>query len=156
MTASIWTKDRIERLTTLWKEGKTADQVARALGDGVSRSAVLGKVFRVGLSAGRASPATKVAARPRDGMTPKPLAVRPESARSSGGPRAQLEEIGRASLLTIGRHQCRWPIGDPRSPAFSLCGRVSVRGAYCGSHAQIAYRPTADIPRALERLAKMR
>lgn len=153
MTASAWTKDRIERLATLWKEGKTAEQVARALGDGISRSAVLGKVYRMRLSDGRVSPTTTGAARPRAETTLKPAVVRPAGARSSGGERPPIQETGRVSVLTVSRHQCRWPIGDPGSPAFSLCGRSSVRGVYCASHAQIAYRPAADTPRTLERLA---
>ena len=152
MTASVWTKDRIERLTTLWKEGRTADQVALALGDGVSRSAVLGKVYRMGLSVGRASTSRK-AARPRAKTDPKPASARPARSKSASREWDCLAEPGRASLLTVGRNQCRWPIGDPRSPAFSLCGRSSFRGAYCGCHAQIAYRPRGDTPRTLERLA---
>lgn len=152
MTASAWTKDRIERLAALWKEGKTAEQVARDLGDGISRSAVLGKVYRMGLSDQRVSPATNAAA-VRPAPMPKASAVCPPDRRSSGGDRDQPQEPGRASLLTVGRHQCRWPIGDPRSPAFSLCGGPSVRGAYCACHAQIAYRPRGETSRTLEQLA---
>lgn len=153
MTTSIWTKHRVERLTTLWKEGQTADQVARALGDGVSRSAVLGKVFRMGLSAGRASTSSKVSVPTRAKTELKPAAVRLVRSKSAGQARDGLTELGRATVLTVGRNQCRWPIGDPRWPAFSLCGRSSVRGAYCACHAQLAYRPTGDTPRTLERLA---
>ncbi len=153
MTASAWTRDRIERLTKLWNEGKTAEQVARELGDGISRSAVLGKIYRMGLSDGRVSPPTKTAAPPRARTTPKPPRVRSASVSSSGAGCDRLQETGRASLLTVSRHQCRWPIGDPRSPAFSFCGRSTVRGAYCAAHAQIAYRAAGEAQRTLERLA---
>jgi GcrA cell cycle regulator len=40
------------------------------------------------------------------------------------------------------RTQCRWPIGDPLADDFCLCGRPAVRGAYCGPHGALAYRPT--------------
>src|SRR5579864_9416507 len=49
-----WSEERIEALTKLWREGFSASQVARQLG-GVSRSAVIGKVHRLGL-AGRDAP----------------------------------------------------------------------------------------------------
>ncbi len=53
MTASAWTDDRVGRLKTLWLEGRSAAQIARDLDHGLTRSAVLGKVYRLGLSAAR-------------------------------------------------------------------------------------------------------
>jgi hypothetical protein len=50
-----WTEDRVEQLKSLWTEGLSASQIARALGGGVTRNAVIGKVHRLGL-AGRATP----------------------------------------------------------------------------------------------------
>ena len=55
MNAMNWSDDRVEQLKSLWTEGLSASQIARALG-GVTRNAVIGKVHRLGL-AGRASPA---------------------------------------------------------------------------------------------------
>jgi len=153
MTASTWTEDRVERLRRLWNEGRTADQVARELADGITRSAVLGKLYRLGLSARRAVPPVKPKTeRPR---APASTQMRPDVRPRPAGPPIldRVEDVGRATLLTLGRTDCRWPLGDPRSPAFSLCGRPAVRGAYCASHAEIAYRPAADTPRSLERLA---
>ncbi|MDB5425270.1 MAG: hypothetical protein JWQ29_2686, partial [Phenylobacterium sp.] len=48
---------------------------------------------------------------------------------------------GTADLRSVGRHDCRWPIGDPKAPGFALCGRPAVRGAYCAPHGALAYRP---------------
>ena len=62
-----WSDDRVEQLKTLWTEGLSASQIARALG-GVTRNAVIGKVHRLGL-AGRASPSR--AERPRVSLAPK-------------------------------------------------------------------------------------
>ena len=53
MTASAWTEDRIDRLRTLWIAGRSAARIARELDHGITRSAVLGKIYRLGLSAGR-------------------------------------------------------------------------------------------------------
>lgn len=45
---SSWTDDRLNLLCAMWSEGKTASQIAEALG-GVSRNAVIGKAHRLGL-----------------------------------------------------------------------------------------------------------
>ena len=54
MTAG-WTEDRVGALKKLWLEGQSASQIAKQLGGGVTRNAVIGKVHRLGLS-GRAAP----------------------------------------------------------------------------------------------------
>ena len=68
MNQMNWSDDRVEQLKTLWTEGLSASQIARALG-GVTRNAVIGKVHRLGL-AGRASPSR--AERPRVSMPKSP------------------------------------------------------------------------------------
>ncbi len=45
-----WTFERVELLTTLWRSGNSASQIAHELGEGVSRNAVIGKIHRLGLS----------------------------------------------------------------------------------------------------------
>ncbi|MGI3903309.1 MAG: GcrA family cell cycle regulator [Janthinobacterium lividum] len=66
-----WTDERVDRLSTLWLEGRSASQIAAELGEGVSRNAVIGKVHRLGLS-GRAVPPTADAAPPRIRDVPAP------------------------------------------------------------------------------------
>ena len=128
---SSWTDDRIEVLTQLWQEGRSASAIARDLG-GVTRNAVLGKVHRLGLS-GRAAPASPGTRRPR----------RRAPAAQSWPAAAEAAPIdGTADIVSVGAHACRWPLGDPRAAGFSLCGRRAERGAYCAAHGAIAYRPT--------------
>ena len=121
MTASAWTDDRIGRLKTLWLEGQTAEQIARDLANGITRSAVLGKVHRIGLSAGRSGRPPKGSdARPKPvGLSPaRSLATRPIDARP-----VVAAEHGLATVLSVRRCQCRWPFGDPRrlrAPCFWL------------------------------------
>ena len=50
-----WTEERVEVLKKLWLDGFSASQIAKQLGDGLTRNAVIGKVHRLGLS-GRAAP----------------------------------------------------------------------------------------------------
>jgi len=75
-----WTKERIELLKTYWSEGRSASQIAKLLGEGLTRNAVIGKAHRLGL-ASRPSPVRGGAEK-----TPPPLraegVVSPESTRN--------------------------------------------------------------------------
>jgi GcrA cell cycle regulator len=51
------------------------------------------------------------------------------------------EAPGSATVLTLGAHMCKWPIGDPSTDAFTFCGRRSSDGPYCNEHARVAYQP---------------
>lgn len=151
MSASAWNDDRIGRLKKLWNEGQTAEQVSRDLGHGITRSAVLGKVYRLGLSAGRATVPAKAPPRPASAL-PRRDAVSVMHAKL--GLKGAWES-GSATVQSVGRHQCRWPLGDPADAEFSLCGRPVSRGVYCGPHGEIAYRPVRETAKALERLARL-
>jgi GcrA cell cycle regulator len=48
---SFWTEERIETLTKLWLDGVSGEAVAREIGDGCTRNAVIGKANRLGLAA---------------------------------------------------------------------------------------------------------
>ena len=55
-----WTDERIAVLKKMWKSGSSAADIAKELGKGVTRNAVIGKAHRMGLS-GRPSPIKKSA-----------------------------------------------------------------------------------------------
>lgn len=75
-----WTDDRVEILTKMWGEGKSASQIAKELG-GVTRNAVIGKVHRLGLSNRTTTkPAAKTAAKT---AKPKPRAKAKEPSKPS-------------------------------------------------------------------------
>ncbi|MFO1015817.1 MAG: GcrA family cell cycle regulator [Caulobacteraceae bacterium] len=152
-----WTDERVEILKRLWLDGLSASQIAKHLG-GVTRNAVIGKVHRLGLS-GRAAPSqpTRPAfkaprpARPAAQATPpaprrmvEPVAVAPVPR-----PITYVEEPGSATVLTLGAHMCKWPIGDPTSDSFTFCGRSNGgEGPYCIEHARVAYQPPAGKKKA--------
>ena len=166
-----WTDERVELLKKLWQDGLSASQIAKQLG-GVTRNAVIGKVHRLGLS-GRAAPSKPQrtvfkAPRPaRPAATAAPSAPRriaePVSATSTPAPapaRYVDERPGTATVLTLGAHMCKWPIGDPSLDSFTFCGRRSEEhGPYCHEHAQVAYQPAqakkkssaAELARSLRR-----
>jgi GcrA cell cycle regulator len=45
-----WTDDRIDLLQKLWLQGMSASRIANELANGLTRNAVIGKVYRLGLS----------------------------------------------------------------------------------------------------------
>jgi GcrA cell cycle regulator len=140
-----WTDERVELLKKLWLEGLSASQIAKQLG-GVTRNAVIGKVHRLGLS-GRAAPSQPSRPAFKAPRPPRPMA-QPAPRRLEARPAPMpapvyfVEEPGSATVLTLGAHMCKWPIGDPSTDSFTFCGRVSeAEGPYCVNHARIAYQP---------------
>jgi GcrA cell cycle regulator len=144
-----WTDERVELLKKLWLDGLSASQIAKQLG-GVTRNAVIGKVHRLGLS-GRAAPSQPArpvfkAPRPaRPAPAPAPRRVETHAhpvVATPPQPVFYAEEPGSATVLTLGAHMCKWPIGDPATDAFSFCGRrTDVDGPYCAQHSRVAYQP---------------
>jgi GcrA cell cycle regulator len=165
-----WTDERVETLKKLWLDGLSASQIAKQLG-GVTRNAVIGKVHRLGLS-GRAAPShpsrpafkTPRAPRPISMPAPRPRVAeqRPAAHTAVPAPRTTpfVELPGTATVLTLGAHMCKWPIGDPSSDNFTFCGRrASEERPYCVDHARMAYAPpqgkkkssVAELTRSLRR-----
>ena len=149
-----WTDERVTTLKKLWLDGLSASQIAKQLG-GVTRNAVIGKVHRLGLS-GRAAPsqparpafktprparpvATTMPSAPRRVIAAEPASL-PAVAQQPSVPAFRAEEPGSATVLTLGAHMCKWPIGDPSMDNFTFCGRRTGEGPYCNEHAQVAYQ----------------
>lgn len=141
-----WNEERTAVLKKLWLEGMSASQVARQLG-GVSRSAVIGKVHRLGITVRE----TPVRQRTPSVRSPSRLQVRARTARETIAlaPRIAPPRLARpmddlaptASILGLETHSCRWPIGNPDQNDFGFCGREKTsRGSYCDQHAQGAFR----------------
>lgn len=141
-----WSEPRITTLRTLWLDGLSASQIAKQLG-GVTRNAVIGKVHRLGLS-GRGAPSAPgraprlSAARPsRVRRVSPPLLAPPPRPPRPLAPSPAPEGPGLvADLAHLGVHACKWPIGDPKSPDFSFCGR-RAEGRYCAAHEVQGVRP---------------
>jgi GcrA cell cycle regulator len=126
-------------------------------------------VHRLGLS-GRAAPSQPArpafkAPRPARVAAPTPAPVAPRRATVDAPVAPTLPSIlrqespGSATVLTLGAHMCKWPIGDPATEGFTFCGKGSQDGPYCDAHAQIAYQPqqarkksgASDLARSLRR-----
>lgn len=143
-----WSEPRITTLRTLWLDGLSASQIAKQLG-GVTRNAVIGKVHRLGLGGRGAPSAPGRPARITPARPPRPRrAVSRAAPRAAQQPRLPVaapapppEGPGLISdLARLGVHACKWPIGDPKGPEFSFCGR-HADGRYCAAHEAQSVRP---------------
>jgi GcrA cell cycle regulator len=100
-----WTDDRVERLSTLWLEGRSASQIAAELGEGVSRNAVIGKVHRLGLSGRAVPPAEGAPPRIRDIAPPDCVADVPPPVEAASAPAeaalAPVEAVAEAPAAAV-------------------------------------------------------
>ncbi len=162
-----WNDERVERLSKLWLEGRSASQIAAELGQGVTRNAVIGKVHRLGLS-GRVklpTPGAQARTRPRIPSKSEGLAIVAEAPlevveHALAPPPRKLADVvipfsSRVTIMELRDTMCRWPLGDPTSADFRFCGhRSGPVGPYCAEHAQLAFQPTQE-RRRVERIARI-
>ena len=160
--SATWTRARVELLHARWTQGASARRISWELGDGISRSAVLGKVYRLGI--GDLSPRSGIPVRgpsraegyqevgvSRE-LTAKELMQHRAMVNRIAGNEARVVDSGldaaipvrqRRSLLELTQMTCRWPVGDPCHPGFFFCGAAPAQGApYCRLHGTRAHRPT--------------
>jgi GcrA cell cycle regulator len=163
-----WTNERIELLQKLWLEGCSASRIAGELGAGVTRNAVIGKVFRLGLSGrAKASPGhlppahqqkthrraghghghARASAQASIGNTAlalQPLVMEAPVHRIAEDVVVPICEP--VTIMDLRESMCRWPIGDPAQSEFRYCGakKVPGTGPYCSCHSGVAYQGHHD------------
>lgn len=136
-----WSDAAIATLKRLWLAGESAAYIARQLGEDVSRSAVLGKVHRLGLNRSpgvRRGPATvskpvRLKTAPKAFAPPRPEAVAALQAAACAAPTIEPERFDptRAKpLLERGPRECCWPVG---APAGSRQGQADGAGRIGGA-----------------------
>ncbi len=149
--AAMWPDARVEALKRAWREGLSASQIAGRLGGGLTRSAVIGKLHRLGVSSGRKPSAPRVAVAPsppreaaKPGSAPLqlrwpiPILVAPPISPASGAPPCG---PGPKYLRDMTPRECRFGLGDPGpgNGAFQLfCAAPTSGHAYCAHHRAIA------------------
>ncbi len=133
-----WTDDRIEKLKALWDAGQSASQIAKELGEGVTRNAVIGKAHRLGLKS-----------------RPSPVKSDKVKAKAPARRTAKKDTKQLISLLDLTDRMCKWPIGHPGDADFHFCGKNAEPGMpYCAGHCAEAYQ--AQPPRRDRRPAQPR
>jgi GcrA cell cycle regulator len=134
---SPWSDERCQWLRRLWAEGLSASEIAKQLG--TTRSGVLGKVMRLGLTPRKSTefkpgPPRPKAVRTRPVILPLPPAP-PAPPEPEKKPRMR-----RLQLMQLTERQCRWPIGDPRRHPFYFCAADRDPGnPYCPHHMRKAF-----------------
>lgn len=162
-----WSEERIARMLKMRAAGDSAGMIAKALGGGVSRSAVIGKLHRLKVPAVSerkpSAPGGEVARRIRRegagraavvfGQLPRP-SVRPpaeiEAERAAAESRMATLQAGFSAddgqgmpLVGRGRGRCAWPVGVPARPAEQMCCGRPVDGetSWCATHRARALVP---------------
>ncbi len=165
-----WNDTRIRQLKKMWADGESAGEIAATLG-GLSRNAIIGKIYRLGLSNRDPVPAVKMD-KPKGKKQPKvasttalpsgqnKLPLRRPPVVRAGQPlppqpaaneisedvlRTAAETLKKAkkiSLMELTEKTCKWPVGDPSTDDFWFCGLDSETGKpYCKAHNDVAFHP---------------
>jgi GcrA cell cycle regulator len=137
MRGEAWSEDQIDLLKKLWAAGESAQAIAAKLGD-MSRSAVLGKVFRLRLKpVANGQPKAARIAKPRSGETmARRRGIEPEP------PPAKKNRKGK-TLFELNNRCCRWPYRRPGAEHYFFCGAeeadLEAGVPYCARHMKRAY-----------------
>lgn len=154
---SKWTPKAIATLARMLRAGATSAQIAKALGNGLTRNAILGKHHRMrkeGIElptgsegARKAVPEPKArpparqhavgyfgaGARPATEVLPRPLAVTPHDTIDPRTP-------GLLRMEDLKKHHCRWPLNSAAGGEYYFCGESVIAGKpYCQAHCDAAY-----------------
>jgi GcrA cell cycle regulator len=116
-----WTRQALERAVAMWKAGFSSREIGDALS--VTRSAVMGKVHRMGLGRFRAHDSP-----------PRKARVKSNSAGFAAD--TPMPFLGLA-LVELERQHCRYPHGDA---VFTFCGQPRLNGSpYCLHHHRLCF-----------------
>lgn len=155
-----WTPDREAELRRRWTLGESATEIAKALGQGLTRNAVLGKSWRLKLE-DRSPKRAFWTGKKIDRKTPKVFTPSiPKVRRPNDGAMSQAAAAARKRALarpipfedtpllvdvTLARPwidrafgQCAYPVSGQGADTWSCCAPVDV-GAYCDAHRKIMF-----------------
>ena len=139
-----WDDQKVEKLRIYWARGYTASEIARALGEGVTRNSVIGKAHRL-----------KLAARAPSKKSKSPEKQDVASNLNKQGRHISKKSRFRSLLLDksfppenpkqleeLDDKNCRWPSQHhPNEEGFYFCGRPPVEGfSYCKLHVLLAFQ----------------
>lgn len=163
----MWTEANLATLRKLWTEGASYSAIAQVIGGGLTRSAVAGKVRRIGLPY-RKDPKDGTAAyisrvqRARKAARKRAVVFIPNKVLKPTKIELLRTEIALIAALpplepgltieTIRPNQCRYMNGDPQTDG-TLCGRLTASGSWCSQHRKLVYQPSkpkARLTRSVE------
>lgn len=138
-----WSAEETDTMRRLWASGLSAKQIAAQM-DRVTRNAVLGRLWRMGLVRGdrQSRPPTFARIRrPKAAAKVKKINASSNPPRKLPAPETLAPLDPKLTVLRLSAFTCRYPIGDPQHANFAFCGRL-IHGErpYCEGHCRIAYR----------------
>lgn len=153
-----WTGDDLALLRREWGNGKSAGDIGAMLGR--SRNSVIGKAFRLGLSAKTPASIALPTTKPRTKTKDVPAAA--AAGGSNGDRKRPVPPAAGVTLLDLGPRDCRFPVaGEGRHTRF--CGHdvdpaasgFASRRSYCPKHGAVAVgKDQKRLVRQVERAAK--
>lgn len=171
-----WTEERVALALKMRAAGDSAGTIAKALGGGVSRSAVIGKLHRLHAPAvserkpaspgsevmrrirreGAGKPAVRFGAMPATPKQAEVDAIRADLAEGLKKSEVHFQTPADAEPVPlVGRRfgRCAWPMGTPARPAEQMCcGRTTVPDeSWCPDHRKLAFAPTPHMGSKYER-----
>lgn len=173
----MWLPRTVEIAQRLWLEGQSANQIVAALKAervSVTRNAVIGKLYRLGLTSKSRQNAGQEATRVRNLMASRGKERVAATNQAKGALARRRNEhtkpapvpapVNDPTLPVASPHarrwqdrangECKWPIGE-RGAIHSCCNPIT-RGQYCAGHAAKAYTGTTsaqELARSLRRYA---
>lgn len=150
-----WTDEQTALLRKLWEDGLSGGQIAKKIGGGLSRNAVIGKAFRIGcphrFASNQSDAARQKIARTRSRARKRAIVFVPngvikptkkERLRAELALIAMLPPIDPTiTIATVGAGACLYMNGDPQTDGV-LCGRVAHDGSWCVQHRNLVYQPS--------------
>jgi GcrA cell cycle regulator len=132
-----WETGAHDLLLALWAQGHSAaacaQQINEKFGTSFTRNAVIGRVDRSFLPRRRVRVAQR---KERPARVPRVAAEK----RAPVPPKIEIIDTQipfeqRRQLLTLGRNECHWPVGDVGDEGFFFCGGKADDGcSYCPTH----------------------
>ena len=168
-TKPTWTDSRVARLKALWMEGLSANQIAKELGGGVTKNAVIGKIHRLKLPERmRKPPKSNVLAKADKGRNGRAGKDRGAHERASKARQARIKTSPLTGLIQPGTPVEPKPIvsrgepplafgvgildlDSPSSPhmcryiygdpkgEYSYCGKDTDGGPWCEAHRVVVW-----------------
>jgi len=137
-----WTTEREDLLKVLWMQGLSCSQIARQLGGGISRNAVIGKVTRLGL-AKRASPSRPPRRRVRAAKPDQRIIPKPRLSYDGAKPKGALRGPQNVKFIDRSPSHCPMFVEGEEGPDGFVCGLPSSDGPWCSHCAQIVFDQSA-------------
>lgn len=146
--SGTWTPEREAEAARLWREGKSANAIARTLG-GVTRVAVIGKIHRMGLGREtRAAIDERVRTKPKP--KPRPATVCAVQGCGAKLSKANLSGVCKDHAHVAGRCRCAACAGGPVAIRRAAQPRPDVRVAevpYPTSNSGVALKARVSLKR---------